>query len=163
MSWHGTSYCRVLGRCPRSDASGARRGRSEFSTKIEEARKSVLTVDGASLHADLVGRKKSFDEFLEDADYTVIEEAYRRAGREFSPDVTKTYAEYLAAKATGVDADEALIDAHTDIAAMALVPEVRGHLDAEAENWRAPGSVSITAKSKRCRIERQEEYRQIGV
>jgi hypothetical protein len=134
---------------------------AQYSTKIAEARKSVLTVDGASLRADLVGKKKSFDQFLEDADYTVIEDAYRRAGREFSPDVTKTYAEYLAAKATGVDAEEALIDAHTDIAAMALVQEVRGHLDAEAEKLTSAWFDKYRSEIKALSDQRQEEYRQI--
>lgn len=134
---------------------------ANYSTKIAEARKSVLTVDGASLRADLVGKKKTFDQFLEDADYAVIEDAYRRAGREFSPDVTKTYAEYLADNSKGVDAEEALIDAHTSIAAMALVPEVRSHLDAEAEKLANDWFGKYHSQIKTLPDERQEEYRQI--
>ena len=59
--------------------------------------KAVLTVEGKSIIADLKGKEKSFDDFWEDADYAVIEDAYRRASRaEFRP--VRTYAEYLAAK-----------------------------------------------------------------
>ena len=94
----------------------------------------MLTVEGKSLMADLKGRSKSFDDFWEDADYAVIEDAYRRAARILSPDLSRTYAEYLAAKKTDADSiDEALMEAHADIAALGLVPEVKPYLDAEAD------------------------------
>ncbi|MEE4208657.1 MAG: DEAD/DEAH box helicase family protein, partial [Parvularcula sp.] len=55
--------------------------RARYKAEIETARKSVLTVEGKSLKADLKGGGMSFDDFLEEADYAVIEDAYRRAGR----------------------------------------------------------------------------------
>lgn len=134
---------------------------ANFSTKIAAARESVLTVDGASLRADLVGKKKSFDQFLEDADYTVIEDAYRRAGRELSPDVTKSYAEYLADKADGTDVEGALIDAHTNIAAMGLVPDVRRHLETAADKLASDWFGKHHGQIKGLSDERREEYRQI--
>jgi type III restriction enzyme len=66
--------------------------------KIEAKRKAVLTVDGKTVVADLKGKKKSFDDFWEDADMAVIEDAYRRAARIFSPDISRTYADFLAYK-----------------------------------------------------------------
>lgn len=132
-----------------------------YRDRIAEARQSVLTVDGASLRADLIRKKKTFDEFLEDADYVVIEDAYRRAGREFSPDVARTYAEYLAEKSDESDIEQALIDAHTLIAAMGLVREIKSELENAAEKlaneWFDQFHDSIRSLSD----ERQEEYRQI--
>lgn len=136
---------------------------AEFSAKIAVARQAVLTVEGVALRADMKGKAKTFEEFLEDADYAVIEDAYRRAAREFSPDVAKTYADYIAAQNDDEDMedDEKLIDAHTDIAGMGLVPDIRQRLevaaDALAEAWFALHGAQIWALSH----ERQEEYREI--
>ena len=111
------------------DAAQAR-----YINEIATARKSVLTVEGKSLTADLKTKRKSFDDFWEDADYAVIEDAYRRASRILSPDLSRTYAEYLAVKNIDADSPEdALMEAHADIAALGLVPEVKLYLDAEAE------------------------------
>lgn len=59
--------------------------RARYKAEIEAARKTVLTVEGKSLKADLKGGAMTFDDFLEEADYAVIEDAYRRAGRAISP------------------------------------------------------------------------------
>ena len=139
------------------DAAQAR-----YADEVSAARKAVLTVEGKSLLAHLRSRTKSFDDFVEDADYAVIEDAYRRAGRILSADVSRTYAEYLAAKDAGADsAEEALMNAHTDIAALGLVPDVKAFLDAEAEKlakaWLDGYRVAIKGLSD----ERQEAYRQI--
>jgi type III restriction enzyme len=53
--------------------------RARYADEIALVRKELLTVEGTSLIADLKGKSKSFDEFWEDADYAVIEDAYRRA------------------------------------------------------------------------------------
>ncbi|GAG74713.1 unnamed protein product, partial [marine sediment metagenome] len=63
---------------------------ARYSDEIDAARKAVLTVEGKSLIADLEGKEKSFDDFLEDADYAVIEDAYRRSSRILSPDLSRT-------------------------------------------------------------------------
>jgi len=118
-------------------------------------------VEGKSLLADLLGKTKSFDDFVEDADYAVIEDAYRRASRILSPDLSRTYAEYLAAKGDPDSPEESLMNAHTDIAALGLVPDVKEYLDAEAEKlakaWLNEYRVAIKGLSD----ERQEAYRQI--
>lgn len=139
------------------DAAQAR-----YADEVTAARGAVLTVEGKSLLADLRGQTKSFDDFVEDADYAVIDDAYRRAGRILSPDVSRTYAEYLAAKDTSLDStEEALMNAHTVIAALGLVPGVKQFLDAEAEKlakaWLDEYRVAIKGLSD----ERQEAYRQI--
>ena len=105
-----------------------------YADEISAARKAVLTVEGKSLITDLQGQEKSFDEFWEEADYVVIEDAYRRAGRTLSPDLCRTFAEHLASKNSDADSDEeALMEAHADIAALGMVPEIKEYLEAEAD------------------------------
>jgi hypothetical protein len=139
------------------DAAQAR-----YADEIATARKAVLTVEGKSLIADLKGKGKSFDDFWEDADYAVIEDAYRRGSRILSPDLSRTYAEYLADKKADADClEDALSDAHADIAALGLVPDVKTYLDAEADKlakaWIDKYRIAIKVLSD----ERQEAYRLI--
>jgi type III restriction enzyme len=133
-----------------------------YADELETARKAVLTVEGKSLITDLQSQKKSFDDFWEEADYIVIEDAYRRAGRILSPDLSRTYAEYLAAKDADSDSPEdALMEAHADIAALGLVTGVKDYLEAEADRtakaWLDKQRISI----KNLSDERQDVYRQI--
>jgi len=133
---------------------------ARYVDEIKEARTAVLTVEGKSLKADLKDKSKTFDDFLEEADYDVIEDAYRRAARIISPDLARTFADYLAEKNTGEDdLEEALIDAHTDIAALGLVSNVQEYLDLEADRlakkWLEEHRVAI----KGLPDERQEAYR----
>lgn len=135
---------------------------TRYADDIATARKVVLNVEGKSLTADMQGKAKSFDDFLEDADHTVIEDAYRRALRVLSADVSRTYAEYLAARKIDADSPEdALVEAHADIAALGLVPDVKSYLDAEADKiaktWLDEYRVPIKSLSD----ERQEAYRLI--
>ncbi|AMO56126.1 type III restriction enzyme, res subunit [Endozoicomonas montiporae] len=139
------------------DAASAR-----YSAEIATARKAVMTVEGKSLRADLKGKDMSFDDFCEAADYAVIEDAYRRASRMFSPDLSRTYAEYLAYQNTDPDLlEEALMDAHADIAAMGLVSDVQEYLDAEADKMAKRWLNSYRIDIKNLSDERQEAYRQL--
>lgn len=129
-----------------------------YREKIEGARRDVLLVEGKSLKTDLETGGMSFDDFLEEADYTVIDGAYRRAARAISPDLATTYSEHLAAS----EDEEDLREAHITVAALGLVPEIRDHLETEAEKlanqWQQTYRVAIKSLSD----ERQEVYRQIG-
>lgn len=136
-----------------------------YKAQIEAKRDAVMTVDGKTLVADLKGKTKSFNEFLEVADMAVIADAYRRAARVFSPDISRTYVDALAYKvADPEDADEfeeALVDARVSVAALGLVTEVQPFFDAEADKlvkaWLAKYSPVIKGLSH----DRQESYRQI--
>ena len=135
---------------------------ARHADKITAARQAVYTVEGKTLVADLQGQGKSFNAFLEDADYAVIEDAYRRAGRILSPDVARTYAEYLARKKAGAHVTEAtLIQAHADIAALGLVPDVKPTLDAEADKLANRWLDKFRVQIKNLSDERQEIYREI--
>lgn len=136
--------------------------RERYKSEIAKARKTVMTVEGKSLKTDLETREMSFDDFLEAADFAVIDDAYRRAGRTISPDLATSYSESLA-KAEGDDGDleAALIEARVTVAALGLVPEVKEYLETEAESlankWLTHHRIEIKSLSD----ERQEVYRQI--
>lgn len=133
---------------------------ARYGEEIATARAAVLTVEGKTLKADLRGNGKTFEDFFEEADFVVIEDAYRRAARGISPDLARTYAEYIANKNDAADSvEEALIEAHADIAALGLVGDVQEYLDSEADKlakqWLEKNRVPIKSLSD----ERQEAYR----
>lgn len=135
---------------------------ARYASEIAKARASVLTVEGMTVTADLHTQKATFDEFVADADQVVIEDAYRRAARVLSPDVARTYADRVADADTSADSPEdALLDAHAIVAALGLVPGVKGYLEAEADTlakkWLTDYRVAIKALSD----ERQDTYRQL--
>ncbi|WP_084419097.1 DEAD/DEAH box helicase [Henriciella litoralis] len=130
--------------------------------EIKAAREAVLRVEGLRLVADVNTREQSFESFVEDADLAVIEDAYRRAARLITPDVARTYSEYLADKnEEAEDIEEALVEAHTDVAAIGLVPTVRDKLDAAADaltkEWFSEHGGAIKSLSD----QRQDTYREI--
>lgn len=136
--------------------------RARYKAEIETARKSVLTVEGKSLKADLKGGGMSFDDFLEEADYAVIEDAYRRAGRAISPDLATSYSDYLArSEGDADDMEAALIDAHVTIGALGSVPGIRETLEAEAEKLANQWLTRFRVDIKNLSDERQDVYRQI--
>ncbi|MDP1707549.1 MAG: DEAD/DEAH box helicase family protein [Gammaproteobacteria bacterium] len=132
---------------------------------IEAKRKAVMTVDGQTIVADLQSRTKTFNQFLEDADMAVIDDAYRRAARIFSPDISRTYVDFLAYRvADPDDADEfeeALVDARVSTAALGLVTEVQPYFDAEADKLAKAWLEKYSAVIKGLSHDRQESYRQI--
>lgn len=133
-----------------------------YTKDIATARKAVLTVEGKSLATDMKTKSKSFNDFWEDADYVVIEDAYRRASRILSPDISRTYAEYLAANNTDADSPEdALMEAHADIAALGLVTNVKTCLDADADTLAKTWLGKFRLQIKKLSDERQEAYRLI--
>jgi hypothetical protein len=139
------------------DGAGA-----QYAQEIRNARQAVLTVEGTSLKANLDTGAMSFDDFVEAADYAVIEDAYKRAARLLTPDVARTYSEYLVTMRESSDDDEAaLIEAHTIVAAMGLVPSIKERADYEAERLSNKLLGDHRVSIKNLSDERQEVYRQI--
>ncbi|GAA4314513.1 hypothetical protein GCM10023115_28330 [Pontixanthobacter gangjinensis] len=131
-----------------------------FSEEIAEARKQVLVVKGKTLITDMAEETKSFDDFVENADYVVIEDAYRRAGRIISPDLARTYAEYLAEKDQENESEEeALFAAHIVIASLGLIEEVQEYLESEADRISKKWLSTYRSQIKNLSDKRQEEYR----
>ncbi len=134
----------------------------QYSKQIKEARDAVMTVEGKTVQADVETQGMTFNDFIEVADYTVIEEAYRSAARVLSPDLTTTYSEHLASKQTDAeDIEEALIEAHTIVASMGLVSDIKEDLETAAEKLSNKWLTQYRQKIKNLSDERQEVYRQI--
>lgn len=134
---------------------------ARYADEIKSARSKVLQVEGRTIKAKMGGAGMSFDDFLEEADFAAIDDAFRRAGRAISPDVATTYARYLADKSGEADLIVALSEARIVIASMGLVPETKSTIEDEAEKlakaWLTQHRVSISGLNH----ERQEVYRQI--
>ncbi|MCW5827851.1 MAG: DEAD/DEAH box helicase family protein [Deltaproteobacteria bacterium] len=134
--------------------------------KIEAKRKSVLTVDGETVVTDMKGKAKTFDEFWEDADVAVVDDAFRRAARIFSPDIARTYVEHLAKQIANVDDDpeeflEAITEARVTVAGLGLVTEIQPYFDAEADKLAKAWLRTYGPQIKKLSDDRKESYRQI--
>lgn len=126
----------------------------------------MLVVDGKAVVASLKNKAMTFNEFWEEADVAVIDDAYRRAARIFSPDVSRTYVEYLADKVADREDDaeeylEAIMEARVTVAGMGLVMEVQDYFDTEADKLAKAWLVEYTPQIKTLKDERKEAYRQI--
>ncbi len=136
-----------------------------YKKEIEKKRNGVMTVDGTTVVADMQGKTKSFNEFLEDADMAVIDDAYRRASRVFSPDVSRTYVDVLAYRdADPEDSDEfeeALVDARVAVAALGMITDVQPEFDAAAGKLARQWLDKYGSVIKGLTHDRQESYRQI--
>ena len=60
-----------------------------YAEEINNAREAVLTVEGKTVKTDVETKAMTFNDFIEEADYAVIEDAYKRAGRIVTPDLAK--------------------------------------------------------------------------
>ncbi len=135
---------------------------AKYTDRIKEAREAVLTVEGTTLTANTQTQAKTFNDFVLVADYAVIEDAYKRAARTISPDLARTYAEYLASKDEEAgDEEEALVDAHTTIAAIGLIGSIKDELEAAAEALAKQWLGEFRDAIRKLRDERQEAYRVI--
>ncbi|MCC6686320.1 MAG: DEAD/DEAH box helicase family protein [Fimbriimonadaceae bacterium] len=135
--------------------------RTRFADEIATARDNVLTVEGETLTVDIATKGKSYNDFVEDADIAVIDEAYRRAGRIISPDLARTYVNSLDNPENGPDPDERILEGRTVVGALGLVPEIKEYLEAEAEKlaqkWLAEHRIAIKDLSD----ERQAIYQEL--
>jgi hypothetical protein len=136
-----------------------------YKAQIGIKRKAVMTVEGKTVLADIKGKSKSFDDFLEAADMAVIDDAYRRAARIFSPDISRTYVDALAYRLADPDEadefEEALVEARVSIAALGLVTEVQPYFDSAADKLAKAWLEKYSAAIKELSHDRQESYRQI--
>ncbi|AWG80064.1 DEAD/DEAH box helicase [Vibrio parahaemolyticus] len=137
-----------------------------FEEKIKAKRDSVMTVDGRTVVADMKGKNKTFNQFWEDADMAVIDDAYRRAARIFTPDVSRTYVEHLARKVTNVEEDpegflEAIVEARVTVAGLGLVTEIQDYFDDKANSLVTQWLREYWPDIKSLSDDRKESYRQI--
>ena len=137
---------------------------ARYRDEIAAKRAAVMRIDGQTLVVNLRGQARTFDQFWEEADTAVIDEAYRRAARIISPDIARSYTETLAARTTPADQDEfidALMEVRVEVAALGLVPDVQAYVDTEADKlakaWLSEYRVAIKGLSH----DRQEAYREV--
>lgn len=140
------------------DAAQAR-----YATEITAKRNAVMNVEGTVLVADLRGRDWTFNQFLEDADTAVIDDAFRRAARMLHPDIVRTYVAVLAARKDDADPPdvEAFMDARADVAALGLVEDVWRYFDSEADKLAKAWLDKYRIAIKNLPDERQDVYRQV--
>lgn len=132
----------------------------EFATKREK----VMTVEGRTVEADLRSGETRDKLFRADADYVVINDAYRRAARILSPDIARTYTEVLAKRKPEAEDDfeGALIEAREDIAALGLIENLQIFVDAEAKKLSDEWLAKHRDQIKKLPDDRQDAYRQIS-
>ncbi len=134
--------------------------------KIKAKRQSVLVVDGKTVKADMLGQGRSLEKFWEDADVAVIEDAYRRAARVFSPAISHSYVDHLAHQKANREEDpeaflEAVVEARVTVAGLGLVMEAQTYFDREADRLAKDWLVKYRAQIKALSDDRRESYRQI--
>lgn len=138
---------------------------ANHSAKIEEKCRSILTVDGKTVVANMKGQSKTFEQFWEDADMAVIDNAYRRAARIISPDIARTYVDYLAYKeATPEDPDEfeeSLMNGRVAIAAMGLLSELQAVVDSESDKLSKAWFAEFRDAIKALPDDRRDAYREL--
>ena len=96
---------------------------------VAAASKGILRVEGETLVASVVsGLVREHQTFVEAADEQSVEADFKAAGRVFTADLARQYADHLA----GRD-DDGLFDAHVKVAALAQVYGLPEELDREAD------------------------------
>lgn len=130
---------------------------------FEEMRKSVTTVEGRTIIADLRSGETSDAQFQAEADDAVLGDVYRRTARIISPDIARTYTLERAKRLPEAenDMDEALIEAREEVAALHLIENLQVVFDAEAKKLTDKWITAYNAKIKKLAHDRQDAYRQI--
>ncbi|TFC85457.1 DEAD/DEAH box helicase [Cryobacterium sp. TMT3-29-2] len=103
---------------------------AQYPNDLNKARTDVLTVAGATLHGSARHGLRADGSWTEEADDRAIQDAYRHGARTITPDVARTYIDHVSAEA---DDEDALREAHVRVAALAMLPQTRPALDAEAD------------------------------
>lgn len=140
--------------------------RAEHPKKISAKRAEVVEVRGQTLTADLRSNSKTFDQFVEEADRAAIDEVYRRATRIFTPDVSRTYVDYLASKTANRDEEpeaylDAVREARVTVAGLGLVVEIGSHFDQVADRQTNVWLEQFRETIESLPDDRKEAYRQI--
>jgi type III restriction enzyme len=131
--------------------------------EFKNMRKSVMTVEGRTIIADMRDGKTTDSKFKAKSDDAVIGDAYRRTARVISPDIARTYTIERAKRLPEdeFDFDEALIEAREEVSALHLMENLQILFDAEAKNLADEWFSTYRKEIKKLPHDRQEAYRQI--
>lgn len=131
---------------------------AQYSRDREKAERDVLTVAGGTVRGQARHGLRQDESWTEAADDRAIQDAYRSGARTITPDIARTYVDHLA---MGSDDEDAYRDANVRVAALAMLPQTRPRLDAEADrivhDWLAKFRVAIKDLSE----SRQSLYAEI--
>lgn len=135
----------------------------ERAEAFEEKRKSVMTVEGRTIIADMRKGTTSDAKFQAEADDAVISDAYRRTARIISPDIARTYTMERAKRHPEAedDLDEALIESREEVAALHLMENLQVLFDPEAKKLADKWFSDYRDRIKQLPHDRQDAYRQI--
>jgi len=136
---------------------------AERAQAFAAKRASVMTVEGRTIIANLKTGEMNDGQFQADADYAVVDDAFRRTARIISPDIARTYTEKRAKLNPEAedDFDDALIEAREDVAALHLMENLQTLFDAEAKKLSDAWFVEYRDRIKQLPHDRQDAYRQI--
>lgn len=129
-----------------------------------EQRKSVMTVEGRTIIADMRKGNVSDATFQAEADDAVVGDAYRRTARIISPDIARTYTMERAKRLPEAedDLDEALIEAREDVATLHLMENLQVLFDTAAKKLADQWFSDYRDRIKQLPDDRQDAYRQIA-
>lgn len=135
----------------------------QHAKEFEKKRKSVMTVEGRTILADMRKGGTIDTAFQTDADDAVIGDAYRRAARIISPDIARTYTMERAKRHPEAedDLDLALIESREEVAALHMMENLQILFDAEAKKLADKWFADYSADIKKLSHDRQDAYRQI--
>lgn len=136
---------------------------AEHESEFAEKRKVVTTVDGRTIVANLKTGSLQDEDFKEDADEAVVDDAFRRTARIISPDIARTYTMERAKRKPQAedDLDDALFEAREEVSALFLMENLQVLFDAEAKKLADAWFAEYRDKIKMLPDDRQESYRQI--
>ncbi len=126
-------------------------------------RKSVVTVEGRTILADMQTGNTNDTTFQADADDVVIGDAYRRTARIISPDIARTYTMERAKRHPEAedDLEVALLESREEVAALHLMENLQVLFDAEAKKLADKWFSDYRKDIKQLPHDRQDAYRQI--
>ncbi|MCT2008385.1 DEAD/DEAH box helicase family protein [Micrococcus lylae] len=102
---------------------------AQYREDVDKAVHDILEVKVRTILTNRATGKERIGKFTERADLAVVREAYQRAARAFTADVSRTYVNHL----VGSDADEDdLREAYARVAGLAAVPDIVADLKEEA-------------------------------
>ncbi len=135
---------------------------STYEAELISARTNIMSVGGRTIRANVKTQEMSFDDFIEAADYRVIDDAFKKAARIISLDLAKTYSEHFAEQYGDLDDfEESLIEAHTVVASIGMITSTKDELETEADNlaeaWLSKHETPIKALTD----QRQDVYREL--
>lgn len=103
---------------------------AQYVKDLDKTIEDVLTVAGGTVRGQARHGLRRDESWTEIADDRAIQDSYRTGARTITPDIARTYVEHLTEDAEDEDAYR---DAYVRVAGIAMLPQTRPALDAEAE------------------------------